>query len=436
MKNERHLVLIIMGLVLAFAAKQVRLFFLPVSVAAMARWALLSLGVLHCMYTGKPTVRRCPQLRRSRSDTALALMLAAFLASAMASDSVNKSLIYWGVCALQVILLTRWMRALSVKGWRKVMLIAAATCAGVSMAGALGYGADPDRFSSAGRLAGLSNANSMGLVAMIGCLLCLALYLFETNQEWSKSWLPKLYLAGAISCVAALWFSSSRSSMAGLAAGALVIQVLSGRYQKPLIITLLALAGLWLALHNTRMNKFAASQVQTRIMRGEGGNIFSDRENRWESAYRQWLDAPWLGHGYATTGRGIAIDGSGYVGLLASVGILGAVGFALPILSILALLVQEGKKAYGQKSLAQYAPEHRQLLALSAGPLVALLVQGVGEPWMLGPGSFMQFIYWLCVGGCLTATGLMQRPLKKDRQERGKRHAQVSRPALARMSAE
>jgi hypothetical protein len=52
---------------------------------------------------------------------------------------------------------------------------------------------------------------------------------------------------------------------------------------------------------------------------------------------------------------------------------------------------------------------NQDLLAASSACVVGLFAQGIGEPWMIGPGSFVHMIYWLCAGASIAAITVYQQ---------------------------
>ena len=58
-----------------------------------------------------------------------------------------------------------------------------------------------------------------------------------------------------------------------------------------------------------------------------------------------------------------------------------------------------------------YLPYNRELMAYGGGCFTALLVQGIGEPWMIGPGSLVHVVYWLSAGACIASLLFTQVPL-------------------------
>jgi O-antigen ligase len=109
-----------------------------------------------------------------------------------------------------------------------------------------------------------------------------------------------------------------------------------------ILMCMIASIGFFLAIQDTTFRNLVETDVQTRIIRDERNDLFVSRRNEWHMAYSQWLETPLLGHGYGTTGGSAVIyeedagrwygntgelaviDGSGYVGLLASDGLEGS----------------------------------------------------------------------------------------------------------------
>jgi len=119
-----------------------------------------------------------------------------------------------------------------------------------------------------------------------------------------------------------------------------------------------------------------------------------------------WKERPVTGWGFSIAGDDFATngqyDGCGYHGLLASVGVVGIAGFAGQILYLLIYLVKNNKKRFSIYP-ENDARNTRWLYATGAGFCACFWVQGIGEAWMMGVGSFMTFSYFIGISAILSA---------------------------------
>ncbi|MHB8789325.1 MAG: O-antigen ligase family protein [Desulfobulbaceae bacterium] len=401
-----------------FAATQVSIFISP-KIADVGRWVGMAVALFLGHVWGKKNGHRF-SLIKGGVDVLIWGLLFAFSLSALDSVAKEKSFLYLAVCLLQIVLFTFMSRRLSLESWRLLFGSLVALCVVVSFMGLGGYLRSPDLYIVQGRLAGLGNANSVGLIAMIGAIISLAKFLFAEVQDMPnrKRW-KIFYFFGGIGCLISLVLSGSRGSLGGMLSGILVVLFFTSRTSR-LILGLLALIPLMPFL-----NLFVETELKQRVasayVRAGGNDILYTRRYVWDQAIHYFKENPWLGKGYAVHDTfGMVLDGSGYHGLLASVGVVGILMFISVAVWILVRLFRRGMMLTKQKS---YLPGNRELLALGGGCLVALLVQGVGEPWMLGPGSLMHVVFWLSAGACIA--GIMFQQV--SRSESGGRRAGVGR---------
>lgn len=393
---ERYFVFALLAALLCFSAMQIDSQ-IAKRFADLGRW----LCMLIAFFYGNTWFVKCRYRvlsNRILVDNFILFMLFAFALSTFESIALEKSALYLAVCTLQIIIFTFYSRRLHVESWRLIFDVIAFLCVSVSLMGLTGYVTNPDKYVVSGRLAGLANANSMGLIAMIGFIILIAKFQFaglkRTFGKWRLKW---IYLFGAFGCLLVLWLTGSRSSLSGMIAGTLVVMFFAGTMRKmaPIMIVVITLTyGMEVTLPEN-----VQQEINTHIVRDEGGDIFHSRRSQWSWALGYFKSNPWLGRGYAVHhSSGMVIDGSGYHGLLASVGGMGAVAFGLVAFWVLWKLAMRGFLLNKKKDLY---PLNRELMALGGGGFIALLVQGVGEPWMLGPGSLMHVVYWLSVGACI-----------------------------------
>ncbi len=399
--SERHFVRALLLVLLCFVAMQIG-FLIPVSVADMGRWA----GMLTALFLGYIWQRKNTQTGKGRKHSVDALLfglLLLYLFSALDSVAQQISLLYWAVCFLQVVLFTLMTRRLSLESWRGLFGALVALCVYASFMALRGSVANPDKFMVQGRLTGVTNANSTGLIAMIGVIISWAKYLFADLQSGGnrKHW-RLFYLSGGVGCLIALVLSGSRSSLGGMLSGILVVLFFARRVSRLLLlIPLLPFLDFFIA------TPFVQGLLPA-FSRGGGADLLTTRRDQWEQAINLFKESPWLGKGYAVhDASGMVVDGSGYHGLLASVGIVGTILFLSIAFWILVHLFSRGLMLTKNKN---HLPCNRELMALGGGSFIALLVQGIGEPWMLGPGSLMHVVFWMSAGACIAGILYPQVP--------------------------
>jgi hypothetical protein len=99
---------------------------------------------------------------------------------------------------------------------------------------------------------------------------------------------------------------------------------------------------------------------------------------------------------------GAVFDGGGYFAVAGCVGLIGAIPFGALIVA-LGVTISRYRGRPGTK-------ENERLYGLQAcSIIVGLLVELVGEPWLLGPGSPIHLVFWMCVGALMCATNSPQR---------------------------
>jgi O-antigen ligase len=148
----------------------------------------------------------------------------------------------------------------------------------------------------------------------------------------------------------------------------------------------------------------------TEIARGvsenylEGRDLTASREHIWEASWQSWKQQPLLGYGYGISGKdyemtslvsavGAIRDGSGYFGVLESVGLVGT-GL---------LFILYAKVAVHLRRLAAMGSAARNhfgwwLSGLGGTLFLALAVHATGEPWVIGPGAFPHIVFLLSLG--------------------------------------
>lgn len=149
--------------------------------------------------------------------------------------------------------------------------------------------------------------------------------------------------------------------------------------------------------------------------------FFESRMWIWEDSWRAFTERPILGHGYGvsalvTDEKEVSLkssvsvrDGSGYMGLLESLGILGCTAFGL----LIAQLILFELMLLRQRSINPNALTAHGMSAMTA----FLLVNHIGEPWLLGPGSPTFHLFWFFVGAAFYFNQLARKEEKTRKQE-------------------
>lgn len=130
--------------------------------------------------------------------------------------------------------------------------------------------------------------------------------------------------------------------------------------------------------------------------------FFESRMWIWEDSWRAFTERPFLGHGYGVSAlvseeKQVSLkttvsvrDGSGYLGFLESLGILGCTAFGILVFQLaLFELVLLKQRIINPNALTAHG-----MTAMTG----FLLVNHIGEPWLLGPGSPTFHLFWFFMG--------------------------------------
>lgn len=342
-------------------------------------------------------------------DAFLVLQLVFFGLSAGQSVWLQKSLVYFLALVSVVIVLTRLTRNIPPAAWSRMWWLLTAFILGNAIYSYRGYTAGRVGFSRMGdRLAGLVNTNSIAMVLMVGFIVSLQ---FTLSSSKKSQWFY-LGCTGFLSYV--LYLTASRSSLSGAIAGASVLLILQGRLRTSLLWLTLALSiggvVLLTQLSTPEGRETFREEMDTRFIRG-GANedILDSRRSMWDFCIARWKERPVLGWGFSVTDQFsiLPVDGSGYHGMLASVGTLGALGFGGTVLGLL-LSLQSYRKMTSQHPKVARTDDPRFVACLGFGLVFAFLVQGVGEPWQIGIGSFSTFTFYTGIGMVLSGMAWME----------------------------
>jgi O-antigen ligase len=306
------------------------------------------------------------------------------------------------------------VRLLSVSDWKKIFVYSfALLCVPVVLAGvSLLLGQNPIRsfpLYVQGRLAAVTGPNTLGMVT----ILCGVSALWMQEGLRKRTWQRRLVLAICGLCVFELYLTGSRTSALGFAGGSAVWALATRRT-------------VWIALFVVLVGAFFAvsepEPISSTARYQLGGpredpfrteKLTASREQVWAESYESWLEKPWFGYGYGRTGQDFTLqsvtsavmavrDGSGYLGLLESVGLVGTLALLL-LYWILATYIWQGIQAWraGRHDL-------RVWILLIGGSLFATLaIHAGGEPWIIGPGSFMHVFFWTSIAAVLVGRGAL-----------------------------
>lgn len=361
---------------------------LPESVNYLLRWIFL----IGTAVVGGALVTTGPRHQTSRPSHALncsvVLLALSYSVSMMLAEQKTAAGLKLAACLLQLyIFIQVTPRLLTVADWRRLILGMEWTFLGITLL-ALGIGN-----YRAGRLSGIANPNSVGMIAMMATV-CI---LWDATEKPSNRVYRLLCLVALVASIHAVWVTSSRSSMLG-ALGAFGIWGLSGSRRRWLIVMVIGVLAI-VSLLNADVSQRVTEGYEGRITRG--GDILASRSAVWDTCWRSWLERPWFGHGYGVSGInaewsigstaiGMVRDGAGYAGLLESVGVFGVIALAVIYLAV-------WNKIYGLSSgLRKSSDWHVSMKVASL--FIALSLHAVGEPWIIAPGAFPHVVFWMCFG--------------------------------------
>lgn len=248
------------------------------------------------------------------------------------------------------------------------------------------WGGQPGSYNTAGLFGGLFN-QSMMLGPLAGASAVFMAYkAFEANKKERK-----LYIYATLMCLAAVFFSASRSALMCSMAGVLVtLMKASGGSQRFLkIMTVAMLVGavtfpLWGGVTDAMMEKANANI--------EAGGFTTSRDEKWNARITEFESSPVFGIGYPSVNPnlddvgfgGVVEPGTSWLAILSMTGIVGFVLF----FSIF-------YKAY--KACNRMC---RREDALYLGLLALFAVHMMAEGYVFAAGGFLCFILWLVIGCC------------------------------------
>lgn len=325
--------------------------------------------------------------------------LALSLLSSVLSSSWHLAVAKWMPMAAEVTLGTYILqKRLGDRDWQWLMDVLGIVMAVLVFTSSLGIRASS--FSGSRLRGGLeTNPNSVGII----CLVALSIWgwRFVTRLRLRRISFD-LIVSGIVAFLSLvnIVLTGSRSSAAGVIAmmGVGAFSQMRKQELRMRVVAVVILLGLivWGTLG------FVLPQYRV-FTRGDPlqGGILSSRLSVWEMCLQDWRSSPWLGVGYGVasfaqdieigaSATGSVVDGGGYAGLLASVGILGILPFA-------AILIACYYRTFKMAMARKFEPRH--LYAYQACALmIGLSLNLAGEPWILAPGSPVQPVFWLAVG--------------------------------------
>ena len=393
-KTENIIKIVFVGSMFTFLAMNMNLGFAS-ELAWWARWWFLGL----LLYFGAVSILTQKHFRKMMGlDFSLLVMAFSYLASALFSPNSAKTLLYLLMYVIELLAIIRCTRNLTMGTWRlviSVLFVAITVGAAMTLVGAVSAGEVENRLS------GKTNANSVGVSCMIGLLL-------GYPQLWLKSRFKWAMRGAMLIPLLLLYLSGSRSSLSGLIVGT-VFPFWAMRRIKVMLLVFAMLAVMSVAYFgiyaSSERKEMLLDDFNVRVVRGETAEErLSSRQTNWDECLMYWRLRPALGWGFSTTDPSgeRPIDGSGYHGLLASVGVIGCVGFGFHLLVLLLTEFKHRKRRFSV--LPDTDPQNgRWLFSTGAGLSAGMLVQGVGEPWMIGIGSVMTFAYLLSLGALLSS---------------------------------
>ncbi|WP_263818888.1 O-antigen ligase family protein [Salinibacter sp.] len=409
----------------------------PDGIASLGRWGLLAgtAGMSTWLLVFSGRAGRFSG-RTGGVGTVLLFLYGLLLATALAGFQVRLSVLKWLLLGTHLfVFVFAANRLLSLRQWSHLagalFLLFAVPIVVTFIAALTGFSPILSSFGVyyQGRLAVLGNPNSVGMVVLAGGVTALWVQEWPTvAQKWSRRAIP-LFVIGA-STLVLLW-TGSRSALGGFVLGAIIWAVATGKGGKSIGLGLLGGIVLW--VWSLDVSTFDTLGII--VERLQTGTLLDTRDSVWTASLRNWREHPWFGHGYGVTDGGYTLDGltgavgsvrdgSGYFGVLESVGVVGVLG----LLTLYAVV------ARNLWHLWAHWGGHRRpdwILAMLGGSLFfGFAVNAVGEPWLLGPGSFPHIVFWCALGLHVAGTA-------RVRSHKAKRHRQrspVGSPTPSRMS--
>ncbi len=394
----------------------------PGPVASLGRWVLLAgtAAVSTWLLGFSQWVKPFPKQTGGIGAILLVFYLLA-LSTALAGFQVLLSVMKWMLLGVQLFAVVYAAnRLLSLNHWiwlvGGLFVLFAVPTVLTFMGGVTGYSPVVSFFGiyHQGRLAVLGNPNSVGMVALASGITALWVQGIPfVRERWAWWSVPiGVFVASAL----VVFWTASRSSLGGLAVGVLIWAVTTGKSARVISLGTIGVLILWAWSFDFSVLDSLGMVVE----RLQGGTLLNTREGVWEASIRNWKEYPWFGHGYGVTEGGYELegltgsvgsvrDGSGYFGVLESIGVVG-------LISILLLYAAVARNLWTLwiKHTGKYPQPDWMLAAFGGSLFLGFAVNAVGEPWLLGPGSFPHLVFWCALGIHLAGmTRFWERPATK-----------------------
>jgi O-antigen ligase len=276
------------------------------------------------------------------------------------------------------------------------------------------------------------NPNYLGLIVAASTPFAVFL-LYRVYTRRSKSFIRLLVVLGAASLGILLWRSGSRAAIL-CAACVIAFSVVALRPTKIVLIFTLFISAA--AIVSLAVPEFE-DRLYTRfvVKYSTSDDVFYTRREVWGESLEGARQGGWLGLGFGASYGDDSFSGGltsvGYgrekgnsqLAILEELGIVGAVLYAILILSIISELLGNFRRAPDRDT--------RMELALTTGLAIGLLAQSVFEAWWTSPGSVESTIFWATVG---VGSGILRRENYVSREYAMKRKAIIALQASASSS--
>lgn len=242
-------------------------------------------------------------------------------------------------------------------------------------------------YNTAGTFAGLFNQSMMlGPIAGISSVF-LSYKAYISHTKTTKN----LYIAASLACLAAVFFSASRSALLCtlIGIGVMLLNIMrSGTRFLKFTVLILFVAALTLPIWGGILD----GVIQKNEANLAKGSFLTSREEKWNARISEFESSPIIGIGFAAVdpaldvvGLGGTIEpGSSWLAVLSMSGIIGGILFLYVFFS-------------GYKVCRKMRSDKDALLS---GLLTLFAVHMIAEGYVFAAGSFLCYLLWLVVGCC------------------------------------
>ncbi len=243
----------------------------------------------------------------------------------------------------------------------------------------------------------MGNPNSLGAITgIIGA----PILLWGVLQGGNKAVFRRRLLLYGI-CIYLAFLSHARAGIAAALLSSAILCVVMRKY-KLLIegVTVLVIVLAATALFRPQAISYMTSSV---VYKNQSDNILASRISPWQTAMDNIHDHPWFGMGLGTTANGGDADaeqgsfassgtvtaehGSSYLAILAGVGIIGTIPFALMLCLVTSNIVRTIALARASGDVAYPG-------IVLAAVMIAGIVHATFEDWLLAPGNYLCVFFW------------------------------------------